>query len=73
MKYVYLTATLVLLCLTGISLPAYAVDDASHQAAFALTVYKSPTCGCCGKWVQHLQANDFSWTSLLTDVTMKLV
>ena len=67
MKYVYLTATLVLLCLTGITLPAYAVDDASHQAAFALTVYKSPACGCCGKWVQHLQANDFSINSVNRD------
>ena len=22
-------------------------------------VYKTPTCGCCGKWVEHLQANGF--------------
>ena len=20
-----------------------------------MTVYKSPTCGCCGKWVEHLR------------------
>jgi len=24
-----------------------------------ITVYKSPTCGCCGKWVDHLKANGF--------------
>lgn len=24
-----------------------------------ITVYKSPTCGCCGKWVKHLQSNGF--------------
>ena len=24
-----------------------------------LTVYKSPTCGCCTKWVSHLEANGF--------------
>jgi hypothetical protein len=23
-------------------------------------VYKSPTCGCCGNWVKHLQANGFA-------------
>lgn len=23
------------------------------------TVYKSPTCGCCGKWISHLEANGF--------------
>lgn len=24
-----------------------------------IDVYKSPTCGCCGKWVDHLKANGF--------------
>lgn len=24
-----------------------------------IDVYKSPTCGCCGEWVRHLQANAF--------------
>lgn len=23
-------------------------------------VYKSPTCGCCSKWVDHLRANGFT-------------
>ncbi len=23
-------------------------------------VYKSPTCGCCSKWVSHLEANGFT-------------
>ena len=22
-------------------------------------VYKTPTCGCCGKWVEHMRANGF--------------
>jgi len=25
--------------------------------AAEFTVYKSPSCGCCSKWVDHLQAN----------------
>ncbi len=25
-----------------------------------LTVYKTPTCGCCSKWVEHLRAADFT-------------
>jgi hypothetical protein len=25
-----------------------------------ITVYKSPTCGCCKKWVDHLEDNGFS-------------
>jgi len=23
-------------------------------------VYKSPTCGCCGDWIKHLEANGFA-------------
>lgn len=26
----------------------------------AITVYKDPSCGCCTKWVSHLQANGFA-------------
>lgn len=29
-------------------------------AAGEITVYKSPTCGCCGKWVDHLKDAGFS-------------
>ena len=25
-----------------------------------MTVYKSPTCGCCAKWVDHLKAAGFT-------------
>jgi len=27
-----------------------------------ITVYKTPTCGCCGKWVEHMEANGFKVT-----------
>lgn len=29
----------------------------SSAKPFAITVYKSPTCGCCAKWVEQLKAN----------------
>lgn len=29
------------------------------MASELVTVYKSPTCGCCGAWVEHLKANGF--------------
>lgn len=39
------------------------------QAAEVL-VYKSPTCGCCNKWVDHLRANGFSVkTEDVNDIT----
>jgi hypothetical protein len=28
-------------------------------AAETVTVYRSRTCGCCGKWVQHMKDNGF--------------
>ena len=32
------------------------VTDATPKPT-EITVYKSPTCGCCTKWVDHLKAN----------------
>ena len=26
----------------------------------AMTVYKTKTCGCCGKWVEHMRTNGFT-------------
>jgi len=28
--------------------------------AVPMTIYKSPSCGCCGKWVEHVNANGFT-------------
>jgi hypothetical protein len=37
--------------------PGFA-DDAPQ-----VTVYKTPTCGCCGKWIKHLEASGFDVTA----------
>lgn len=29
------------------------------EAQAKVVVYKTPTCGCCGKWVEHLRAAGF--------------
>jgi hypothetical protein len=31
----------------------------STAATARITVYKDPTCGCCGKWAEHLRSNGF--------------
>ena len=31
-----------------------------HAAEPAITVYKSPTCGCCTEWADHLRKNGFA-------------
>jgi hypothetical protein len=33
-----------------------------HAAAPQVSVYKTRTCGCCSKWVDHLKANGFAVT-----------
>jgi hypothetical protein len=47
-----------------------AFPPALHSAAMAqatmpvneVTVYKSPYCGCCGKWVQYMRGHGFDVT-----------
>jgi len=34
--------------------------SAAASKPTAITVYKDPACGCCTKWVSHLQANGFA-------------
>ena len=33
----------------------------------AITVYRSKTCGCCGKWVDHLKVAGFDVTAHVVD------
>jgi len=42
---------------------------AAAQAGPAVTVNLTPTCGCCGKWVEHLKAAGFK---VATNVTTNL-
>lgn len=36
------------------------LQPSTPPAPSAVTVYKSPSCGCCGKWVEHLEDNGFA-------------
>ena len=45
---------------TAAALLASGVIPALAQSRTPVTVYKSPTCGCCGEWVKHMEANGFS-------------
>ena len=57
------TATLRLLGGTAIvtgGLAATGLVRAPAPPDPVITVYKSPTCGCCGKWIEHLRAAGFT-------------
>jgi len=56
--------------------PAHAAQRAAGtdskpaaQAGQAITVYKTATCGCCGKWVDHLKASGFAPTVHVVETT----
>ena len=46
-------STALLAAVLAIAAPAAWAENAK------ITVYKSPTCGCCTKWMDHLEKNDF--------------
>jgi hypothetical protein len=41
--------------------PTAAVSTAEVEGGLpVMTVYRSPTCGCCGDWVEHMRAEGFT-------------
>jgi hypothetical protein len=40
------------------AVPAWGVAKAEPKAQL-VEVWKAPTCGCCGDWIKHLEANGF--------------
>jgi len=43
----------------GLAVGATLVATKVTAAVPVIEVYKSPTCGCCGKWVEHLRKDGF--------------
>ena len=44
----------------GIAVAATLVATRVTAAVPVIEVYKSPTCGCCGKWAEHLRKDGFA-------------
>ena len=45
--------------ITLIAFVTGALAQKSVAAESSMTVYKTPTCGCCQKWVDHMTANNW--------------
>jgi hypothetical protein len=60
------SASAVMLIALAICAPVAHGQQKPPSAKPHLTVYKSPTCGCCAKWVEYMQANGF--TAAVTDM-----
>ncbi len=54
MKKRVIFSLLVLMCLN-----VNAEEQIEIQAEKVIDVYRSPTCGCCSKWLNHLKTNGF--------------
>lgn len=48
----------LLLAAAATVLPTFGAAQAAPKAQLA-EVWKAPTCGCCGDWIKHLEANAF--------------
>ncbi len=44
-----------------------AAEVLADGAPIEIEVYRSPSCGCCGKWIKHLQENNFVIKDFLTN------
>ncbi|MCG6942197.1 MAG: DUF411 domain-containing protein [Thiohalocapsa sp.] len=42
-----------------LAVPLLATAAPAAESEPTVTVYKSPTCGCCTKWIAHLEAQGF--------------
>jgi hypothetical protein len=53
------TAAIAALAVAGLGLVAYAQPKPVSSRTGVAVVYKTPTCGCCSLWVEHLKKNGF--------------
>ena len=51
----------------GVLLLAGSVGMKAQGQQTTVEVYKSPTCGCCSKWVDHLRSHGFTVRATNTD------
>lgn len=56
-----------LLLAVGLSPVGQAAAPKARVSPPEMTVYRSPTCGCCGKWLEHMKQNGFAVKDVLTE------
>lgn len=60
-KLILLVSTILIV--TGFMISLFSFEKSN---GIEVVVYKSPTCGCCRKWISHLNANGFSVKAINT-------
>jgi hypothetical protein len=42
-------------------------ETAQAESKIDIVVNRSPTCSCCGKWIEHLKQNNFNVKDIVSD------
>ena len=53
----------VIICSLTFSVFSSGVINENFSSESTLVVHKTPTCGCCKKWMKHLEEHDFNISS----------
>ncbi|MFU8789231.1 MAG: DUF411 domain-containing protein [Methylobacter sp.] len=56
-----------LLKILAVSLLFGTISVKADDKPIDIVVHRSPTCTCCGKWIDHLQKNNFKVQDIVTD------
>ncbi|NEQ53020.1 MAG: DUF411 domain-containing protein [Leptolyngbya sp. SIO3F4] len=62
-----LALALTSIVLTGCSLVSSSPTTIDTVASSEVTVFHSPTCGCCGLWIEHMEASGFQINDQVTE------
>ncbi|MDD5579968.1 MAG: DUF411 domain-containing protein [Methylobacter sp.] len=62
MKILKFLAISLLIVNTGVN-----AESINAAKPVDIVVYRSPTCGCCGKWLEHLKENNFNVKDIVTN------
>jgi hypothetical protein len=63
MKLLYRILTIGLLTCN----PIANAESIETENTIDIVVYRSPSCNCCGKWLEHLKKNNFNVKDIITD------
>ena len=58
--------TMLALGLLALNVPIKA-ETLEAGKPVAMVVYRSPSCECCGKWLEHIKKNNFTVKDIVTD------
>lgn len=58
-------------CILAIALIIYSgvvlSESKTSNEPVEIVVHRSPSCSCCGKWIEHLQQNNFKVKEIVTE------